>query len=165
MQRFDSLLKMFGRMTIYGAVLGAIAGMLVGFVILLGEFSPEYDQNIISFVAETAVISAIWGGMFGGMYGGASGLFCGFAMTVVTSIGYATVRNPRNYKIVMGTLTAVLTSGVFFLGGLWDLGVEMGILTWASALGMSVVIAVYASQITARKYINEISMGKEKAKV
>lgn len=166
MQRFDSLLKMFGRMTIYGAVLGGIAGVLVGFVILFGEHNPEYDPHIIQFAMEVAVISVIWGGMFGGIYGGASGLFCGIVMAVITSIGYGTVRNPRNFKIVMGTITAVITSGIFLVGGLWDLGAgEAGDLTWASAMVMSVVIAVYASQITARKYVNEMSLGKAKAKV
>lgn len=99
------------------------------------------------------------------MYGGTSGLFSGAIMTLVTAMGYKIVRNPRNYKVVMGAITTFVTGGIFFGFGLWELGSDMDFgLAWLSALVMSIVIAVYASQMTARKYINEISVQKEKVK-
>jgi len=166
MTRFDSLLKIFARMITYGVVLGAIAGFLVGFVLLLFDPYSSPNSDFFNQIIGAFILSLIYGSFFGGMYGGASGFVSGLAMTVVTAIGYATVRNLRNYKIVMGAITAFVTSGIFFGFGLWDMvgGNSDMDMAWFSALAMSVVIAVYASQIIARKYVNEMTVRKAKAK-
>lgn len=162
MTRSRSLIKMFGRMTIFGIFLGAVAGFLVGVALLIMSYDPTYD-SLPEFVMGTLTVSFVWGGMFGGMYGGASGLFAGLAMAFFTAVGYGTIQDTKSYKRTMGVITAVITSSIFIFGGLFALGMDMG-LPWISAMVLSVVIAVYASQITAKKYLAEITVRKEKAK-
>ena len=160
MQQFDSLLKMFGRMTIYGVVLGAIAGFLVGMTVLTA-FPGTSAREVLESIVGLIMLSLLYGGFFGGMYGGTSGLFCGLVMALVTAVAFRDIRNLQRFKIVMGIITTVITSGVFVLGGLWEFssGIE---LTWASAMILSVVIAAYASQIVSRKYYYEMSFRKQK---
>lgn len=160
MARFDSLLKLFGRMTIYGIVLGATAGALVGVTMLMGW---GMGDNILDSIASSLILGILYGGIFGGIYGSMGGLFSGTVMTFVTALGYREVRNPQRYKLAMGTITALMTGGTFLFFGLFDLGTND--MVWLLVVLISVAIAVYASQIAARKYIRELSVRKEKAKV
>jgi len=141
-------------MILYGAILGAIAGFLVGFVMLLPDVSFIEILDLI-------LLSALFGGSFGALYGAGAGFFSGFVMALVTALAFGEIRNIQRFKIVMGVITVVMTSGVFLFGGLWIFGDGME-LTWASAMFMSVVIATYASQIVSRKYIRDISVRKKK---
>ncbi len=154
MNRPRSLGKMFIYMLIFGTILGAIAGALVGFVMLLPEASS-------SDIFDLLYTSVLFGGVFGAIYGGTAGFISGIIMTVVTAVAYREINNVKRYKLVMGAITAVVTSGVFILGGLWRLGLGME-LAWTSAMILSVVIATYASQIVAKKYIRDMSIRKKK---
>lgn len=154
MSRTRKLAKMWLYMTLYGCALGAVAGFLVGFVILMADAS---FRDILDLI----YVTGIFGGAFGGLFGGASGFISGFVMTLVTALAFREVRNIRRFKIVMGSITVVITSSVFLLGGLWDLGSGNGF-TWVSAMAMSVVIAVYASQIVAKKYLHDMTARKKK---
>ena len=154
MSRTRSLARMFLYMIWYGCLLGAIAGFLVGFVLLLPESS-------FGEILQLIMASALLGGSFGALYGGGSGLVSGFVMVLVTALAYGEIPNIRRFKIVMGAITALMTSAVFLFGGLWIFGEGME-LTWGSAMFMSVVIATYASQIVARKYIRDSSVRKKK---
>ncbi|GEM_PF-811284 len=166
MQLFDSLLKLFGRMTIYGLVLGIFAGMLVGAALAIVIFTTPPSNDIIESAMGGLMFGGIYGAIFGGIYGSIAGLFSGIVMTVVTGLGYRIVRNPKTYKYIMGAITAFCTGFVFFGFGLWDLGMEIDSnnITWLLAMLLSVGIAVYASQIAAGKYIIELSNRKEKEK-
>lgn len=165
MGRFDSLLKLFGRMTMYGLGLGAVAGCLVGATLAIAIFAESPSGNILETLFAGLMFGGLYGIIFGGLYGSISGLFSGTVMTFVSAIGFGIVRNPQNYKRIMGAITAVVTGFVFFGLGLWDLGMFMDVdMTWSVSLLLSIVIAVYASQIASRKYIADLSVHKEKAK-
>ena len=157
MNRPRSLGKMFIYMLICGTLLGAIAGALVGFVMLLPEAS-------FSDILELLYASVLFGGSFGAIYGGIAGLISGIVMTFVTALAFREIPNVKRFTTVMGVITAIVTSAVFLLGGLWGLGFGME-LAWTSAMVLSVVIATYASQIVARKYIRDMSIRKKKVGV
>jgi hypothetical protein len=157
MNRIRKLAKMWIYMTLYGCMLGAVAGFLVGFAILMSDTS-------FSEILELIYLSAIFWGAFGGIYGGASGFVSGFVMTLVTALAFGEIRDIKRFKIVMGCITAVITSGVFLLGGLWGLG-SGDEFAWTSAMVMSVVIATYASQIVARRYAHDMNIRKKKVEV
>lgn len=158
MNRMGQLVKMGILMTLFGVMLGALAGFLVGWTLLLSD-TPLSD--IPREIAGITFISGIYGTMFGGLYGGMSGFISGLGMVLVTAVGFREIRNVRRFRIVMGLITAIITGGVFMLGGLWDFGYGLE-LAWTSAMVLSVVIAVYASQIIAKKYIKEMSLRKRK---
>jgi len=158
MEHLQRLAKMCALMTVYGVVLGAIAGTLVGATILMVDASPA---DILRELAGLIFLSVFYGGMFGGMYGGFSGFISGLMMALVTAVGFREIRNLKTFRYAMGIVTAVVTLSVFVLGGLWDLGIGME-LTWTAAMIMSVVIAVYASQIVSKKYFQEIGLQKKK---
>jgi len=141
-------------MIIFGTILGAIAGALVGFVILLPEAS-------FSEILELVYASVLFGGSFGAIYGGTSGFISGAVMSMVTALAFREIHNVKRYKMAMGAITAIVTCAVFMLGGLWGLGMGME-LAWTSAMILSVVIATYASQIVAKKYIRDMSIRKKK---
>lgn len=158
MNRSGQLLKMGTLMFLLGMLLGAIAGFLVGWVLLISDVPiSELPGQILGIT----FISGFYGGMFGGLYGGMSGFISGLGMVLVTAVGFREIRNVRRFRIVMGLITAIMTGGVFLLGGLWDFGYGLE-LAWTSAMVLSVVIAVYASQIIAKKYIKEMSLRKRK---
>jgi len=138
----------------YGTILGGIAGALVGFVILLPEAS-------FSDILELLYASTLFGGAFGAVYGGISGIISGIVMTLVTALAFREIHDVKRFKTTMGVITAVITSGVFVLGGLWSLGFNIE-LAWTGAMILSVVIATYASQIVAKKYLRDISIRKKK---
>lgn len=144
-------------MTLYGCMLGAVAGFLVGFVFLMSDTS---FSDIFSII----YLSGLFGGALGGLSGGASGFISGFVMTLVTALAFGEIRDIKRFKIVMGCITAVITSGVFLIGGLWALG-SGDEFAWTSAMVMSVVIATYASQIVARKYAHDMNIRKKKVEI
>lgn len=154
--------RMITRMGLYGIGLGAIAGFLVGATLLLTQGDLTVSE-IIASIFGVLVLSAIYGGMFGGIYGGFSGIFSGGAMALVTALAFREIRNEKFYRYAMGAVTTVMTTGVFAWGGLWSLGF-MDSLAWGAAMVMSVVIAVYASQMTAKKYLRERDVRKQKVK-
>jgi len=154
------LAKMCSLMTTFGMILGAIAGFLVAWTILITDMGMSVDE-ILNEIVEITFLSALYGSMFGGIYGGVSGLISGFFMALVTAVAFRELRNVRRFRIVMGSITAVLTTGVFLLGGLWELGIGLDF-TWTVALIMSVVIAVYASQIVSKRYARDSILRKKK---
>ena len=155
-------------MTIYGIVLGMVAGVLVSVVIL----AYQSTTDISSIVGTSIVVGVI----FGALAGGVSGFCCGLVMMIVTAVAFRELRNRKRLRLIMGLITTGITGGFFVVGGFTilaqymelphynqHLGVYPSIdLPWASAMIMSVVIAVYASQIVTRKYIEEMSPRKEK---
>jgi hypothetical protein len=147
-------MKMFVNMIWSGCLLGAIAGFLVGFVVILSDATLDEAFGLVA-------VSVIFGGSFGALYGGCSGFASGFVMALVTMLAYREIHNTKRFQIVMGIITAVMTSAVFMFGGLWAFGEGIE-LAWTSAMVMSVVIATYASQIVARKYIRDVNIRKKK---
>lgn len=167
MNRRASIFKIFGRMTASGFILGGIAG---GLVLLTLAFTHVLTADTVyltlGVIFGGIIWSLIWGAMFGFMFGGISGFFSGLIMAIISVIGFREIRRPQFYKFSMGLITLVTTGYILFefWGFLFELFKD-NVMMWASALGMSVVIVIYASQITARKYINEMSVRKGKAKV
>lgn len=158
MSQISPPIKVWFRMTAYGVILGTIASILVGLVISVDSFNESSISSIINHVAGITMLY----GFFGMLFGFNAGLISGLVMGIVSAVLFYEMRRPRTYKISMGLITFIITSYVLF-GGSGSLSTNIDF-TWAGALGMSVVIAVYASQITARKYIKEISIRKGKAK-
>lgn len=160
MNRSGNLVKMIALMTAYGVILGGIAGFLVGWAILIVD-STTFSESMIRNLINITVLSLMYGGIFGGVYGGGSGLISGFFMAMVTAIAFGEIRNVQRFKMVMGLITGIMTIGVFMLGGLWWFGSGIE-LTWTLAMILSIVIAVYASQIVSKKYIKQIDLRKKK---
>lgn len=162
-------LKIFLRMPAYGFGLGFSAGALSLFTIALMR-ANDYGFGItIGGLVGGIVWSIVFGGMIGGMYGTIAGFASGSIMVGVSYMAFRVVQTPRIYKLVMGIITCAATLFVFLDGELMTLlsyiQPETADMSAVAVMLMSVVIAVYASQITARKYIHEISIRKQKVHV
>jgi len=154
--------RILARMFQYGAVLGGVAGALVLLTaeIIFGNYSQ--DLSLFWFC-----LALVYGAIGGTVMGGIAGLSAGFMMSIITELGFRMVHHKRLYQMAMGLVTGVVVTLVFFGSNIWHFLVRMPFpdagQTWSLTLMMSVVIAVYASQITARKYLIEINRRKEKA--
>lgn len=162
MSRIDLFEKIFGRMGLYGIVLGGLAGGLTLLSINLIYSINTQNTIIFEMIAWSLVIGGLTGGIFGGISGFCSGLLMGFTSIII----FRTVHAPFLYKLTMGAITFLTTSFILFRS--WRIGLSLipieFRLTWLYALFVSVVIAVYVSQITARKYILDLTTTKKKEK-
>ena len=161
MEHFIRLGKMIFYMAGLGLLLGAIAGFLGVVTIFVLNILGSSPSEIFSWVGGLILSGFLYGCTFGGGYGGVSGLASGIMMALVTAVGFGEVRNVQVYRLTMGVVTLVMTSGVFILSGLWRYVNSMG-LEWIAMVAMSVVIAVYASQIVSKQYIKEVGLFKKK---
>lgn len=161
MEHLIRLGKMIFRMAGLGLLLGAMAGFLGTVTIFALNILESSPTEIFSWVGGLILSGVLYGCTFGGAYGGVSGLASGITMALVTAVGFREIPNIKVYRWVMGAITLVTTAGVFSLSGLWRYANSMG-LQWTTVLVMSVVIAVYTSQIVSKKYIAEIRLQKKK---
>lgn len=162
---YPPAMRIFLRMIILGALLGAIAGFLSLFTIST-SFYIRHDVIELARIIEGLFLSIAVGGIYGGFYGGVSGFLSGLAMAVISAILFSKIRNVHLYKFAMGALTALITGTILRITVLeiaLVLDYQANVQSWIVAIVMSVVIAVYASQITARKYLREMSVRKQKS--
>lgn len=154
------LFNIVWRMTLYGLVLGGVVGLLVTVTILL--FTSLERPTLYGLPLDTQSI-IVWGGIFGVLYGTIAGFMSGFGMALFTAILFREVSSVQHFRWFMGSTTFMLTVSIFVGRGLWSLGENIfNPTTWNATMLMSVVIAVYASQRTATKYLIDCHVPKAK---
>lgn len=150
-------------MTAFGLMFGGLSGGLTlqAVEVTTGHYGGQLTLFWFCF-------SFIFGAIGGSIFGAISGLFSGFFMAIITRLLFQELRLTLIYKLLMGLTTLVTTSYIFWDSEIWlflkTMRFENAGSVWAVTLVMSVIIAVYVSQIVARKYINEVSVRKAKAK-
>ena len=154
------LFNMIRRMTLYGLVLGGLAGVLVTVTILI--FPALERPSFYGFPMSSQSIIA-WGGILGILYGTIAGFMSGFGMALFTAILFREVASEKHFRWFMGSTTFMLTISTFVGRGLWGFGeTVIDPTTWNITMLMSIVIAVYASQRVATKYLLDSYAPKSK---
>ncbi len=154
------LFNMIRRMTLYGLVLGGLAGMLVTATILI---IPSLERPTFYGFPMAPQSIIVWGGILGILYGTIAGFMSGFGMALFTAILFREVVSVQHFRWFMGSTTFMLTISTFVGRGLWGIGENIiDPTTWNVTMLMSIVIAVYASQRTATKYLRESYATKSK---
>lgn len=154
------LVGILKRMTLYGLVLGGASGFLVTLTILL---VPALDRpTFYGLPLDTATI--ILGGVFFGvLFGTIAGFTSGFGMALFTALLFREVNDMMRFRLMMGSTTLMLTVATLVGRGLWDFGtLVIDPTTWQVTMVMSVLIAMYASQRVATKYLLELNPEKVK---
>ncbi len=154
------LFNIIRRMTVYGLMLGGMAGFLVALTVLL---FPSLERPTFYGLPINPQSVIIWGAIFGILYGTIAGFMSGFGMALFTGLLFRDVSSPRHFYWFMGSTTFMLTVSTFVGRGLWGMGETLfNSTTWNVTMLMSVVIAVYASQRTATKYLRDSQFPKSK---
>jgi len=143
---------MWQRMGAYGMMLGAMAGFLLSFTFFTSQI------GISDIIILSVMFSILFGGAHGAVYGGIAGLISGLVMALMTSFIFREIHHFFRFRLVMGFTTCVMTVAVFWFGGLWQFFTG----TLFYEIIVAVVIAIYASQIVSKKYLNEIMIDKKK---
>lgn len=154
------LFNMIRRMTLYGLILGGLAGVLVTATILV---IPSLERPSFYGFPMTAKSIIVWGAILGILYGTIAGFMSGFGMALFTALLFREVTSEQHFRWFMGSTTFMLTISTFVGRGLWGVGETIiDPTTWNVTMLMSIVIAVYASQRTATKYLLESHAPKSK---
>ena len=160
-------INVFLRMTDYGIVVSGIGGAAYGLALLLGM----QDGSSMTAVAVLAaiVLVSIFGGLFGLFYGSLAAPIIGFAMVLLAAVLSRGGRRPRLLKLSFGALTAAVIYLISPLDVVREAfaqvlqGHSSNALADFSAIAVY-GIAIYLSQIVARKYLREAAARKRKAK-
>jgi hypothetical protein len=154
------LFNIVWRMTGYGLVLGGANGLLVILTILL---FPSLERPTFYGLPLEPQPLIMWGGLLGVLYGTVAGFISGFGMTLLTAILFREVLSVQHFRWFMGSTTFMLTIATFVGRGLWGFGENIfNPTTWNTIMLMSIVIAIYASQRTATKYLLDCHVPKVK---
>lgn len=154
------LFNIIRRMTVYGLMLGGVSGLLVTLTILL--FTSLEHPTYYGLPLDTSSI-IVGGGILGVLYGTVAGFISGIGMALFTAILFREVLSVQHFRWFMGSTTFMLTISTFVGRGLWGLGETIfNPTTWNVTMLMSVVIAIYASQRTATKYLLDCHLPKSK---
>lgn len=155
------------RMSVYGT----LTSILGAFMFSLGFIENTFfnDANWEEYL-ELIVPTALMGGGIGFFYGFAASTLLGLAIASLTFVFFRETRHPWLFRVVAGILTAV---GIYMISPLdvvrWSLATILNndISHYPESVAVSVlyVLAIYLSQIVARKYIQEVSPNGRKAKV
>lgn len=163
----DPRISVFLSMTDYGLVVSGIGGAMYGMALLLGL--PNGQSADIATVLIAIVLGLIFGGLIGLFYGALASPILGFAMALFAAVFCRDGRRPRLLKLTFAALTAV----VIFLVSPLDVvkeafaqvlqGSSINPLADFSAIAVY-FIAIYLSQIVARKYLRQVSARRRKDK-
>ena len=154
------LFNIIRRMTVYGLVLGGATGLLVSATIM---FFPTLEGPTFYGFPLNSQSIMIWGTVFGILYGTIAGFMSGFGMALFTALLFREVSSLQHFRLFMGSTTFMLTISTFVGRGLWGIGETLyNPTTWNATMLMSLVIAIYASQRTATKYLRDSHTPKSK---
>lgn len=155
--RLTNILK---RMTFYGFMLGSASGLLVALTILL---LPNIENPNFLGIPFTPLTAILGGAGFGMLFGTVAGFTSGFGMALFTLLLFREVHDEQGFRIFMGSTTFMLTLATLVGRGLWTFG-EYAVdpFVWQVTMAMTLVIAIYASQRTATKYLLDIQTEKTK---
>lgn len=154
------LTNILKRMTLYGFLLGGASGFLVTLTIL---FVPALDRPTVYGIPIATGAFILGGAMLGILFGTVAGFASGFGMALFTGLLFREVNDIPRFRIMMGSTTLMLTVATLVGRGVWDFGaLIIDPTTWQVTMVMSVVIAIYASQRVATKYLIELDGDKLK---
>ncbi len=153
------------RMGKYGTAVSSLGGFMCAMAVMADSAGTTVDY------ANAAVgLALIFGGGIGFAYGRVASYVIGCSMVVVTLALFREIRYPWQLKFVYGMITATI---VYFFSP-FDIvrlsiasflsGQSIGLIADLSVIAVY-VIAIYLSQIVARKYISEVSLTGRKAKI
>ena len=154
------------RMTLFGTVVSTLGGFM--FVLGLLANAAPVDATLDGYLTQF-VLAAKLGGSVGFVYGFIASLVLGFMMAALTLVFFREMRFPRLFRAVAGIVTAV---GICLFSPLnvvpWSLSAvlknDVSRSPEAVAVLVLYLVAIYLSQIVARKYICEVSPIERKAK-
>ncbi|MCY3780683.1 MAG: hypothetical protein OXG78_10275 [Chloroflexi bacterium] len=155
------------RMVMCGTAVSTLGGFAFGMAFLFGL--PAASSMTLEIVLSGIFTGFVFGGGFGLIYGILASPIIGLAMTVTAALFFRCGRRPRLLKLTFGTLTAVpiyLVSPFHIVRNAFAQileGSSYNLLADWSVMAIY-VLAIYLSQIVARKYLREISPRKRKDK-
>ena len=145
-------------MTQYGVSLGFMIGCIGAIPMALTWFNLSILLPVLALI----VIITMCGGLLGMAYGAASGFISGVLMSTTTRLMFHQVNQQTLYKVIMGSLALGTTLFIFLVDFLWiglyknDLfSHPLPLNDWLAIWVMSLIFAVYASQRTATRYLQE----------
>ena len=154
------------RMILFGTVVSTLGGFMFGLGLLANAASV--DATLDGYLTQF-VLAAILGGGVGFVYGYIASLVLGFMIAALTLVFFREMRYPLLFRAVAGIVTAV---GIYLFSPLnvipWSLSTvlknDVSRSPVAAAVLVLYLVAIYLSQIVARKYICEVSSFGRKAK-
>ncbi len=166
-----SLLKIIGpramivlRMSLYGMAISTLGGFMFGLGFLGHATDSTLDEYLTQFL-----LAMIFGGGIGYVYGFVASPLLGIMIASLTLIFFREMRHPRLFRAAAGAITA----GVIYIFSpldivRWSLATMLNndISRYPESVGVLIlfVLAIYLSQIVARKYIQDVSPNGRKAK-
>lgn len=155
------------RMSVYGTLTSILGAFMfgLGFVEHILPSAPTLE-DILAQIG----LAAMMGGGIGFAYGFAASTFLGLAIALSTLVFFRGMRHPRLFRAVAGATTAVAVYCVSPLDVVrWSLATimtsDVGRYPESGAVLVLYILAIYLSQIVARKYIREIAISVPKAKI
>ncbi len=154
------------RMTLFGTVVSTLGGFM--FVLGLLANAAPVDATLDGYLTQL-LLAAILGGSVGFVYGFIASLVLGFMIAALTMVFFREMRFPRLFRAAAGIVTAVIIYLVSPLNVVpWSLSTvlknDVSRSPEAVAVLVLYLVAIYLSQIVARKYICEVSPIGRKAK-
>ena len=160
-------INLLERMGLYGTAVSAVSGCAFGLVFIFGQ--PHTQEAPFHVVMARFALGSFLGALVGLLYGLLMAHFIGLAMALTAALFFPDGRRPRLLKITFGALTAVLiylVSPFHIVRDAFEAileGSSYNLQANLSAIAIY-IIAIYLSQIVARKYLREISARKRKGK-
>lgn len=154
------------RMSIYGMAVSSLGGFMYGLA-FLGQIAPK-EASWVDYPTQFA-LAAFFGGGIGLCYGFIAAPALGCMIASLTLLFFREMSYPRLFRAAAGTITA---AGIYLVSPLdivsWSLSTVLNNNVARSPESVAVlvlyVLAIYLSQIVARKYIQEVSPNERKAK-
>ncbi len=168
-----SLLKIIGprtmivlRMSLYGMAISTLGGFMFGLE-FLGHVMPK-DSTLDDYLMQF-LFAMIFGGGIGYIYGFVASPLLGIMIASLTLIFFREMHHPRLFRAAAGAITAGL---IYIFSPLdvvrWSLATMLNndISGYPESVAVLIlyVLAIYLSQIVARKYIHDVSPDGRKAK-
>lgn len=159
------LLKVLLRMVLYGVALSVAGGSVYGAAMLLGM--PEATSMSLDDLLSGLVLGSLFGGIYGLAYGVLAMPVIGFVMTITAALFFRKQRRPWRLQCTFGAIAAVSIYLASPLNIVQDAfaalltGQSFNLLADLTVMAIT-LLAIYCSQIVARKYLRDISHGKRK---
>ncbi|MCY4073064.1 MAG: hypothetical protein OXG60_17355 [Chloroflexi bacterium] len=154
------------RMSLYGMAISTLGGFMFGLA-FLGQIAP-IEASWVDYLMQFA-LAAFFGGGIGYCYGFIAAPALGFMIASLTLVFFREMTYPRLFRAAAATITA---AGIYLVSPLnvvsWSLSTVLSNDVTRSPETVAVlvlyVLAIYLSQIVARKYIREVSSNGRKVK-
>ncbi|MCY4021344.1 MAG: hypothetical protein OXG39_18195 [Chloroflexi bacterium] len=154
------------RMSLYGMAISTLGGFMygLGFLEHIAPIDPSWDDYLAQFA-----FAAFFGGGIGFCYGFLAAPVLGYMIALLALIFFREMTYPRLFRAAAATITA---AGIYLVSPLdvvsWSLATVLNNNFVQSPEAVAVlvlyVLAIYLSQIVARKYIQEIPSEGRKVK-